>query len=655
MSSPASCAGPRRVIIDHVTPAVDGGAFPFKRVMGDRIPFRAHVFADSHDQIKVELRVRRAGEAGWSVLPMWALGNDEFMADYDPPAIGLYEFQVAGVVDHFGSWLEGFRKKRDSGEPLDVELLIGANWLREAAQRAEGAARKRLSEAAAFLSDPQRDQLQRVQLAADEDLAREAGAHPNWEYGSLWPLSLFLVERERAAFSAWYEFFPRSAVNDGRSHGRFSDAQNRLPEIARLGFDVVYLPPIHPIGREHRKGRNNALVAEAGDVGSPWAIGSAEGGHQAIHPELGTIEAFQEFIRAAEDCGLEVALDIAFQCAPDHPWVKEHPDWFRWRPDGTVQYAENPPKKYQDILPLNFESEDWKGLWHELKSVFDYWIGVGVKIFRVDNPHTKSFEFWRWCILEIKREHPEALFLAEAFTRPKRKYRLGKSGFTHGYTYFTWRNHPREMEEYLEELTESPVREYFWPHFWPNTPDILHADLQFGNRATFVGRLVLAATLSSNYGIYGPAFELMDQEPFPGKEEYNHNEKYQLKIWDHDQPGNLRPEIARLNRIRREHVAFQRTFNLSFIRADNPHFIAYLKQNFDRSDQFIIVVNMDWDHVQEGMIEVPLDKLGLGSDAEYRVQDLFDPAQPEYRWRGSRNYVRLDPARCPVHIFHLWR
>ncbi len=650
-----SRAGLRRVVIDRVTPSVDGGEFPFKRVIGDRVVFRADVFADSHDLLKVELRVRLAGKTKWMTVPMWPAGNDEFIADYDPPSIGLYEFQVLGMIDHFGSWLDAFRKKRDSGEPLDVELQIGADLLAGVAGRAQGEERQRLSEWANFLRDSERDLMQRVQLAVSKALVETASAYPNRDLATLGPLSLMLIERERAAFSAWYEFFPRSSVNDGQTHGTFADARTCLAEIARMGFNIVYFPPIHPIGRAFRKGRNNALECGPDDVGSPWAIGAEEGGHKDILPELGTLEDFEEFLLAANDLGLETALDIAFQCSPDHPWVKEHPQWFSWRPDGTVQYAENPPKKYQDILPLNFETPDWKNLWQELKSVFDHWIRVGVKIFRVDNPHTKSFEFWRWCILAIKREHPEVIFLAEAFTRPKRKYRLAKGGFTHGYTYFTWRNHPREMQEYLVELTQSPVKEYFWPNFWPNTPDILHADLQFGNRATFVGRYVLAATLSSNYGIYGPAYELMDQEPFPGKEEYNHNEKYQLKVWNRERSGHLRPEITRLNRIRREHAAFQRTFNLTFIPCDNPHFIAYLKQDFGRIDQCIVVVNMDWEHAQEGTIDVPLEKLGFGSDAEYTVQDLFDPARPEYRWRGARNYIRLDPAVSPAHVFSLWR
>jgi starch synthase (maltosyl-transferring) len=420
-----------------------------------------------------------------------------------------------------------------------------------------------------------------------------------------------------------------------------------------MGFNIVYFPPIHPIGRAHRKGRNNALEATEDDVGSPWAIGSKEGGHKSIHPQLGTMEEFKSLLRDAGEYGLEVAIDIAFQCAPDHPYVKEHPQWFKWRPDGTVQYAENPPKKYQDILPFDFETEDWKALWVELKSIFDFWIEAGVKIFRVDNPHTKPMEFWRWCIMELKREHPDVLFLSEAFTRPKRKYRLAKAGFTQGYTYFTWRNHPQEVRAYVEELTATDVKEFFLPNFWPNTPDILHEDLQNGNRATFMGRYILAATLSSNTGIYGPAFELMEQEPFPGKEEYNHNEKYELKNWDWDRPGNLKNEIARVNHARNTHPALQRTDNIRFVDCDNPRILAYLKQTPDRRDQILVVVSFDWHHTQSGNLLLPLGEMGIGPDKAFKVKDLYDPVQPEYDWRGPRNFIQLDPRRSPAHILQI--
>lgn len=655
MKNSTLLAGPRRVVVDRIHPAVNDGNFPVKRVLGDFIEIRAHVFADSHDIVGVEVRIASLTTDYVDTVPMHGLDNDEWIANARLPEIGLYEYSVVGYIDHFASWHSGFLKKADSGAPVDVELLIGSELLLAASRRAKGDERKQLAAWGKALADTSVSVEERIGLARRPEVRDLAVGFPDYSLSTASDRQMLLIERERAAFSTWYEYFPRSCSDDGQRHGTFADAETRLPEIAKLGFNVVYFPPVHPIGEKFRKGKNNALVAGEDDVGSPWAIGSKEGGHKAIHSELGTLDDFKQFIARSEKLGLEVAMDIAFQCAPDHPWVVEHPGWFRWRPDGTVQYAENPPKKYQDILPINFETEDWQALWEELKSVFEYWIEVGVKIFRVDNPHTKSFEFWRWCILEIKKEFPEVIFLAEAFTRPKRKYRLAKGGFTQGYTYFTWRNHAWDMREYLTELTQSETKEYFWPNFWPNTPDILHEDLQRGNRATFMGRYILAATLSSNIGIYGPAYELMDREPFPGKEEYNNNEKYQLKAWNWDAPGNLKAEIARVNEIRNCHPALQRTFNLFFGECDNPNILCYLKQNFDRSDQILVIVNMDWNHPQAGTVSVPLHHLGFGSDGEYLVVDLYDPARTRYRWRGSHNYVKLDPRIRPAHIFKVSR
>ena len=653
MSLLAKTAGTRRVVIDHVTPSIDGGRNPFKRVIGDWIPFTVHAFADSHDLIQVELRIRKVDTKEWHLLPMRALSNDEFEATYRTEEIGLFEYEVAGVIDHYGSWSEGFQKKHAEGVPLDLECRIGAELLEHAADRADEKHAEQLREWAAHLADSTADIETRTSLALSRHVAGIARSYPQRDWETTSPRSLMLIERELAAFSAWYEYFPRSCVFDGVTHGTFEDAAKQLPLIHKMGFNIVYFPPIHPIGREFRKGKNNTLTPGRDDVGSPWAVGAKEGGHKSIHPELGTLEDFRGFLDEAEMRGMEVALDIAFQCAPDHPWVKQHPAWFRWRPDGTVQYAENPPKKYQDILPINFESEDWENLWDELKSVFEFWIEQGVKVFRVDNPHTKSMEFWRWCILNIKAKHPEVIFLAEAFTRPKRKYFLAKGGFTHGYTYFTWRNTATELQHYVEELTQSESKEYFWPNFWPNTPDILHADLQSGNRATFIGRYVLAATLSSNIGIYGPAYELLDHEPYPGKEENNHSEKYQLKAWDLDKPGNIRAEIARVNALRNQHEAFQRTFNVLFIPCNNSHIIAYLKQNFDKTDRFIIVVNMDWENKQVGTLDLSPEHLGLAHEGSLRLVDQFAHAPKEYLWKGTNPYLELDPKKSPAHIFQI--
>jgi starch synthase (maltosyl-transferring) len=646
-----------RVVIENIQPTVDGGLFPCKRVEGEAIEVRADVFADGHDAVRAVLRWRRDGEHTWREQPLRELGNDAFAMAWLPDSgPGLYTFSIAGWCDHFLSWHAGFLKKAEAGDPkLEVELKIGAQLVAAAAARAGKDAAAQVDGWARTLADVGIPLATRVDLVSSGEFVATLAALPDRTHATVSAEIPLLVERERAVFSTWYEFFPRSCADDGRTHATLHQAAARLPEIAAMGFDVVYLPPIHPIGKLYRKGRNNALVAAPDDVGSPWAIGSAEGGHKAIHPQLGGFADFRYFREEAERLGLEVALDIAFQCAPDHPYVREHPQWFRWRPDGSVQYAENPPKKYQDILPFDFETDDWQALWQELKSVFTFWMGHGVRIFRVDNPHTKPMAFWHWLIIELKRADPGVILLAEAFTRPRRKYRLAKCGFTQGYTYFTWRNHPHDMRAYLEELCAAPARDTFLPNFWPNTPDILHEDLQNGNRATFLGRYVLAALLSSNTGIYGPAFELMDREPFPGKEEYNNNEKYELKVWNRADPSSLRPEISRINRLRRDHPALRRTFNLTFADCDNPCLLAWLKQTPDHSDQIIVVLNMDWHWTQSGHVILPLAALGIPADRAFGVQDLLDPAEPIYSWRGARNFVRLDPGKCPAHVFRVLR
>jgi starch synthase (maltosyl-transferring) len=656
MKSVLEYSGPARVVVDHVSPAVGGGAFPIKSRVGEPLHVEAHVIADGHDHLDVVLAWRREGNRRWDEVPMRDLGNDEFAGVFVPGEIGFHEYRVIGWADAFRNWHIGFVKKSDAGDPkIGVELEIGAQLVADAAERAKGEDQLTLQGWARFLGDHSRDLMQKVALARTTEFYEKVRTYPDRSLQTVGTTCRLLVEREKAFFSSWYEFFPRSCADDVHRHGTFRDAVKRFPEIARMGFDVVYFPPIHPIGRKFRKGRNNSLEATDDDVGSPWAIGSEEGGHKSIHPQLGTMDDFQFLVGEAKSHGLEVALDIAFQCAPDHPYVKEHPQWFKWRPDGTVQYAENPPKKYQDILPFDFETEDWKALWVELKSIFDFWIEAGVSIFRVDNPHTKPMEFWRWCITELKRAHPEVIFLAEAFTRPKRKYRLAKAGFTQGYTYFTWRNHPDEVRAYMEELARSEVSHYFLPNFWPNTPDILHEDLQKGNRATFMGRYILAATLSSNIGIYGPAFELMEHEPFPGKEEYNHNEKYEIKHWDWDRPGNLKNDIARVNRIRHAHPALKRVSNIRFVETDNPRVLAYVKQTGDRKDQLLVIVNFDWHHQQSGHVSLPLHEMGIGSDRAFKVVDLYDPTLPAYNWRGARNYFSLDPVKSPAHIFQIQR
>jgi starch synthase (maltosyl-transferring) len=454
-----------------------------------------------------------------------------------------------------------------------------------------------------------------------------------------------------AGFSSWYELFQRSESPEPGRHGSFKVVKALLPRISALGFDVLYFPPIHPIGRLKRKGRNNSLTAAESDPGSPWAIGNELGGHKAIHPELGTLKDFKDLVGAAKKAGIEIALDIAFQCAPDHPWVKEHPQWFRWRPDGTVQYAENPPKKYEDILPLHFETEDWQSLWQELKSVFDYWIAQGVSVFRIDNPHTKSFAFWEWVIGAIRREHPEAIFLAEAFTRPRLMERLAKSGYTQSYTYFTWRNTKRELEEYLTELTKTDKRHYMRPNFWPNTPDILHHELTVGGEQIHLIRFILAATLSSNYGLYGPVYEFGINEQYPGKEEYIDNEKYEIRHWDWRRLTKTAEVIARVNRIRRQNPALQATDNIEFVHTTNDQVICYVKRDAASGNTLIIAVNMDPHQTQGAHVHIPPNLLGLQDAYSYNIKDLL--SGDSYTWHGDTNYVQLNPHDMPAHIFEV--
>ncbi|MFW5878311.1 MAG: alpha-amylase family glycosyl hydrolase, partial [Myxococcota bacterium] len=463
-----------------------------------------------------------------------------------------------------------------------------------------------------------------------------------------------LVEREKARCSAWYEMFPRSASPEPGRHGTFRDVEARLPYVAEMGFDILYLPPIHPVGRTFRKGKNNAVVAEPGDVGSPWAIGGPEGGHKSINPELGTFEDFRHLLLAAKEKGIEVALDIAFQCSPDHPYVKEHPEWFLRRPDGTIQYAENPPKKYQDIYPFHFDCEDWRGLWRELCSIFLFWAEQGVRVFRVDNPHTKPFAFWEWCIGEVRRRYPEAIFLSEAFTRPHPMYQLAKVGFTQSYTYFAWKNSKQELMQWWSETVLEEPREYYRPNLWPNTPDILNAYLQHGGRPAFIGRLVLAATMGASYGIYGPAFELVEHVPREqGSEEYIDSEKYQLRHWDLDKPGSLRHLIARVNGIRREHPALHSNHHFTFHSTDNDQIICYSKRTRAGDDVIVSVVNLDPYHVQSGWVDLDLGALGVSPEHPFQAHDLLTGAR--YLWHGSRNFVSLDPHVVPAHVLHLRR
>jgi starch synthase (maltosyl-transferring) len=644
--------GRKRVVIEGVKPEIDAGRFAIKRIAGEKVSVEADIFADGHDHVAARLLYRFAADTDWQETPMLALGNDHWRGEFPAERMGEYLYTVTGRIDHFDTWRSDLRKRVDAGQDVRVDMLNGAQLVEEAEKRASGRDTKDLRLWKTRLRDFS-DEKSALELAEDPELDALMQRYPDETLDTRYERELRVtVDRPRAGFSGWYEMFPRSASPKPGQHGTFKDCEARLDYVAELGFDVLYLPPIHPVGQSFRKGKNNSVKAEADDVGSPWAIGAKEGGHTAIHPQLGTLEDFRSLVEKAKDKGLEIALDIAFQCSPDHPWVTEHPEWFKKRADGTIQYAENPPKKYQDIYPLDFESSDWQGLWQALRDVFLYWIAQDVKIFRVDNPHTKAFPFWEWAIAEIKREHPEVLFLAEAFTRPRVMQRLAKLGFSQSYTYFTWRNTKQELTEYLEELTQTDLKEYFRPNFWPNTPDILHATLQTGGRPAFISRLVLAATLSSNYGIYGPAFELGENKPFkPGSEEYLHSEKYELKHWDLEAPESLRDILTAVNQARQKNAALQSNRNLHFHATDNPLLIAFSKSSDDDSNTVLTVVNLDPVYTQSGWVNLDLDRLRLSDGQSFEVEDMLGGAT--YRWQGSRNYVELSPAKLPAHIFRV--
>jgi starch synthase (maltosyl-transferring) len=584
---------------------------------------------------------------------MEPLGNDVWHASFLVERLEPHHYRVEAWIDHFQTWRRDTQKKRAADVVEKVDLLVGAELVDAAAAHAGGDDAGQLSRWARELRKAKVSPAA-LDLALSSELSVLASRHsPRIDVARSIPDLRVDADREKARFSAWYELFPRSWGPEGR-HGTFKDVEAALPYVAGMGFDVLYLPPIHPIGRVHRKGPNNNPKAEEGDLGSPWAIGSREGGHTALHPELGTIEDFRRLVEKALSRGVEVALDIAFQCAPDHPWVEQHPQWFRQRPDGTIQYAENPPKKYQDIYPINFETEDWRALWQALLGVVLHWVDEGVRIFRVDNPHTKAFPFWEWMIAEVRREHPEVLFLAEAFTRPKVMYELAKLGFDQSYTYFAWRNTKWELTEYLKELTQTQAAEFFRPNFWPNTPDILTEALQYGGRPVHVTRLALAATLSSSYGIYGPAFELMDSRPVrEGSEEYLDSEKYQIREWDLRSPDSLKDFITRVNRIRRDNPALQSNRTLRFHVVDNEEILAFTKSDAASGNLVLVLANLDPHHTQSGWLELPTDELGIESDRPYQMHDLLTGAR--FLWHGRRNFLQLDPHHVPVHILRLRR
>ncbi|MGI4852744.1 MAG: alpha-1,4-glucan--maltose-1-phosphate maltosyltransferase [Janthinobacterium lividum] len=694
--------GRSRVVIEEVTPQIDGGRYAVKRVVDDVVRVTAVIYSDGHDHVAARLMYKRTAEKVWRYAPLREIGNDVWEADFIANAVGGWTYTVQAWVDHFGTWVHDLHKRLDAQQPPEVladlvapdaernegvaaadettiaiqdlpaksgqsgsafraagvpqsdialALRTGAILLDQASARARDEDARTLKGNASSLRYMAEKNSEQYDFPLSDDAIQLCLQYADLNFATVYERELPLwVDRERARFSSWYEFFPRSASFVAGQHGTLRDAAARLPEVAAMGFDIVYLPPIHPIGTAFRKGKNNSVVAEPGDVGSPWAIGNTDGGHKAILRELGTFTDFAALIEAATANKLEIALDIAFQCAPEHPWVRDHPDWFRIRPDGTIQYAENPPKKYQDIYPINFESNDWRALWQELYSVFAFWIEKGVRVFRVDNPHTKALPFWEWCISEVRKVTPEVIFLAEAFTRPHVMYGLAKAGYTQSYTYFSWRTEKRELTEYMTEITTEPVSEFFRGNLWPNTPDILPGFLQTEARAAFAQRVILAATLGASYGIYGPSYELCDYLPAkPGSEEYLDSEKYQLRTWDRDDPKSLAPLLTLLNHARHTYPALQKNDSLHFHAIDNDKLIAYSKREGD--NVVLMIVNLDPEGFQSGWTDLDMTALNLAPADTYSAQDLI--SGQTFQWSGASNYVALDPANQQGHILIL--
>lgn len=646
------------VVIGNLWPSVEGGRFPIKRIAGEPLEVWADIFRDGHGVLAAVLKWRRRGISAWEEAPMILRDNDRWHASFRVLELGDWEYTIEAWQDEFKTWLHDFEKKYAARKPADslrTELVEGALLLEKSASLAEQSGQPKdaqsLLDAAAYLRDAPEERA--LALVTGSELRR---LMERWTDRTLSttaaPLHPLLVERERARFSAWYEFFPRSATGNGIRHDTFRDCLPRLRYAQDLGFDVVYFPPIHPIGRTFRKGKDNSLACEPSDPGSPWAIGGAEGGHYAVHPELGTLEDFAWLVAEARKIGVEIALDFAINCSPDHPYVREHPEWFFHRPDGTIKYAENPPKKYQDIYPLNFHCQDWQNLWKEMVRIVLFWIGQGIRIFRVDNPHTKPVAFWEYLMDEIRAQHPDVLFLAEAFTRPRMMEMLGKVGFSQSYTYFTWRTGKQELIDYVNELAHSPVREYFRGNFWPNTPDILVPPLVDGTPAAFKIRATLAATLMPSWGIYG-GYEFCENAKHPDRDEYRDNEKYQLKARSWDQPGNIKGYIRRLNQIRQSHSVFEELSNIRFIHSSNEQVLAYIKKAPTGSGaSLLIVVNLDPEHRQDSDLEIPLSELGLTQPSpSYFVRDLLH--DEVYAWRGTKTWVSLDPASKPAHILQV--
>lgn len=643
--------GQSRVFAGILSPVVDGGQYSIRRVVGQWVQVDAQVLCDGHDIIQAELQFKPASQKEWDAHRIWGHAEDRYSGRFQVTAQGLWQYRVAGWVDHGLTWREGLYKKVQDGQYVRTELHDGIELLESLikSKKVDKASITLLKNTLALIRDD--DQYEAaVQAALSNELQHILYTAPEKKYISYSKVYEVYVDRKKALFSAWYEFFPRSASEIAGQHGTFKDCVRLLPRVKEMGFDVLYFPPIHPIGEINRKGKNNATIAGPEDVGSPWGIGSKLGGHDAIHPDLGTLADYKDLMAKAKAMDIEIAMDFALQCAPDHPWVKEHPAWFKWRSDGTVQYAENPPKKYQDILPIYFETEDWKALWTAIRDVVVYWIKEGVTIFRVDNPHTKPFVFWEWLIAEIKKDYPDILFLSEAFTRSALMFHLGKIGFTQSYTYFSWKNSKQELIGYMNELTTGSTAEVFKPNFWPNTPDINTFPMQNANQSLYMIRIFLAATLSSNYGMYGPAYEMMVHQAMPGREEYYNSEKYEIYHWDWAARNPITMLITMLNKIRKAHPALQETNNWQNVPVQNDHLLAYYKQNDDGSDKILCVVNLNPYEKQAGSLQAPLQRIGVHPGQQFVVQDMI--SSNSWIWQQEWNYVALDPG-LPFHLFEV--
>ncbi len=639
----------QRVVIENVSPQIQCGEFFIKRTVGEKVTVYADVLPDGHDVIQAEILYKHHDEKKYSEIRMQDQGQDVYFETFTVDKQGFYDYKVQGWVDHALNWQHGIEAKLEDGQQVKSELLDGVQYLEYVSKKAPAQERPYLQKLIGlFKKDNSYDEA--VKEAVSHKLRELFLTYPQRFLANSSKVLQVYVDRKKANFSTWYEFFPRSSSPKINTHGTFKDCELLLPRIANMGFDVLYFPPVHPIGEVNRKGKNNTVNAIEGDSGVPWAIGSKLGGHTAIHPELGTEKDFKNLIKKANDHGIEIAMDLAFQAAPDHPYITEHPEWFRKRPDGTIQYAENPPKKYQDIVNFYFESKAYKELWEELLNVTLHWVNCGVHIFRVDNPHTKPYYFWNWLIAQVKKNHPDVLFLAEAFSRPRVMQQLAKQGFSQSYTYFTWRVWKHELIDYMVELTQTEMKEYYRPNFWPNTPDINPYHLQGANEAMHLIRYALAATMSGNIGIYGPVFEYMDTAALPGKEEYMNCEKYEIRHWDWSKENKLTYVISKINAARKAHECLQQTNNVRFCSIENDNLIAFYKWNDDRTDQMLIVISLDPYYSQRGTVQLPLDSLGIHAGQSIQVHDVV--TDNGYLWHNEWNFIELHPA-LPFHLFHI--